>query len=386
MKLIENFCKAEQSLHQQATMATGLEDFGNNKYLEGLRILLKAYDNEAQFSDMGRFAAQAMVVNCLKGRLFTEEGIKQNPACLDQIIKKPIFVIGLPRTGTTILHRLLAQDNDNQGLEYWLGSYPMARPPQQQWQDNLSYQEVERSLQAMREFNPEIQAIHEMTAEGVDECRLLLMHSFANVTFQANATIPSYEHWLYNADFSEVYKQYERALKLIGSHSPEKCWILKDPSHLWSIDALLKKFPDACIVQTHRDPAKLIASVSSLVYTARKMGEPEISPAVVGQQQLEQWQIVLEKAMAVREHFPENFYDVYFDDFMNNPVDVVDKLYQHLGRALSQPTAERLRSWIEENPKGKHGGHTYSPEDFGLSASQILDHYSAYQTQFFGSR
>lgn len=386
MEPIKNFCNAEQSLHQQATMATGLEDFGSDNYLEGLRVLLKAYDEEAQFNDIGRFAAQAMVVNCLKGRLFTEEGIKQNPHCLEHKLEKPIFVIGLPRTGTTILHRLLAQDADNQGLEYWLGTYPMPRPPRQQWQDNLCYQEVDSSLQMMRQLNPDIQAIHEMTAEGVDECRLLLMHSFANVTFQSNATIPSYEQWLYQADFSDIYCQYERALKLIGSQSPDKHWVLKDPSHLWSIDALLKKFPDACIVQTHRDPAKLIASVSSLVYTARKMGEPEISPAAVGQQQLEQWQIVLEKAMTVRERFPENFFDVYFDDFMDDPVKVIDKIYQHVGRTLPQKTAEHLRSWMANNSQGKHGGHNYSPEDFGLTSSQILDHYSSYQNQFFSQR
>jgi hypothetical protein len=386
VKLIENFSRAEQSLHLQATASTGLEDFGSDKYIEGLRVLLKAYDEEARFSDIGRFSAQAMVVNCLKGRLFTEEGIRKNPTCLQQKIIKPIFVIGLPRTRTSILHRLLATDTDNQGLEYWLGSYPMPRPPRTQWPDNLCYQEVDKSLDMMRQLNPEIQAIHEMTAGGVDECRLLLMHSFANVTFQSNATIPSYEQWLYNTDFSEVYCQYERALKLIGADSPEKCWILKDPSHLWSIDALLEKFPDACIVQTHRDPTKLIASVSSLVYAARKMGEPDVSPSMIGQQQLEQWQIVLQKAMAVRERFPNNFYDVYFDDFMDDPVDVVDNLYRHLGRTLSKKTAEQLRSWIAENPQGKHGGHTYSPEEFGLTSSQILDHYSAYQTQFFSQR
>lgn len=386
MEPIKTFLAAEQTLHQQAVAATGHEDFGSNDYLEGLRVLLKAYDDEAQFGDIGGFATQAIVVNCLKGRLFTEAGIKQNPQCLEHKIEKPIFVIGLPRTGTTILHRLLAKDSDNQGLEYWLGTYPLPRPPREQWEENLCYQEVDLSLQMMQQLNPDIQAIHAMTAAGIDECRLLLMHSFANVTFQSNATIPSYQKWLYQADFSGVYTQYERALKLIGSNSPEKRWVLKDPSHLWSIDALLNKFPDACIVQTHRDPVKLISSVSSLVYTARKMGEPDITPEEVGLQQLLQWKTVLEKALEVRKRFPENFFDVYFDDLMEQPLGVVANLYQQLGRSLSSETAEALRQWMDENPRGKHGGHSYSAEDFGLTELQIRDHYHAYQTQFFERR
>tara|TARA_B110000444_G_C18825220_1_gene589933 strand:- start:698 stop:1858 length:1161 start_codon:yes stop_codon:yes gene_type:complete len=386
VELIKNFYDAERYLHQQAIIATGLTDFGDTTYLEGLRVLLNAYENEAQFNDMGRFAAQNMIVSCLKGRLFTEDGIKKNSQCLQQKMSEPIFIIGLPRTGTSILHRLLAQDNNNQGLEYWLGSYPMPRPPREQWQENLRFQEIKNSLQLMQQINPEIESIHKMRADGVDECRLLLMQSFANVTFSANATIPSYEQWLYNTDFTDVYCQYKRALQLIGSHHASKRWTLKDPSHLWSIDALLEKFPDACIVQTHRDPVKIIASVSSLVYASRKIGEPKISPAQVGQQQLEQWQIVLAKAMKVRENFPGKFYDIYFDDFMDDPIDVVKKLYQHLGRTFSVKTAEHLRNWILDNHQRKHGGHKYSPEDFGLSSSEILDHYSAYQTQFFSSR
>lgn len=383
MELIKSFVEAEQTLHDLAVKATGFDDFGPTEYVEGLRILLKAYDNEALFNDKGHFTAQAMLVNCLKGRLLTQAGVKQNPECLDHKIERPIFVVGLPRTGTTILHRLLSQDSNNQGLEYWLGISPMVRPPRKYWTENLCYQEVATSLQMMRELNPDMQAIHEMTVDGVDECRLLLMHSFANVTFQSNATIPSYEQWLYNADMSGVYQQYEKALKLIGTKETDKRWILKDPSHLWAMDRLLERFPDACIVQTHRDPVKLIASVSSLVYTARKIGEPDISAAAIGLQQLEQWKIVLEKAMAVREKFPNNFYDVYFDDFINDPVTVVDNIYTNFGGELRADAAEQLRQWMITNPQGKHGGHQYRPEDFGLTEAQIRDHYGNYQSQFF---
>jgi hypothetical protein len=377
------FVQAERQFHDQAISETGLDDFGSDNYLPGLRALANAYDTEAQFGEIGISHTRAMIVNCLKGRLYTLEGLRRCPDCVEQVIEKPIFIIGLPRTGTTTLHRLLAQLSGNQGLEYWLGCYPMPRPPCNQWPYNPRYQEVVESLQLLRKLSPDMRAIHEMTPEGIDECRLLLMHSFANVTFQANATIPSYEQWLYKADMQGAYDQYASALKLISSTSPGRRWVLKDSSHLWAIESLLKVFPDACIIQTHRDPVEVIASVSSLVYSARKMNEPGISPATVGQQQLEQWSLVLEKAMSARQRNPERFYDVYYENFVADPITAVDQIYSHFGMQLDFESADRLRHWMSSHPQGRHGTHHYKPEDFGLSKDKIRDFYREYQSFFF---
>ena len=243
MKLPPRFTDAVEQLHEEAIKAANLQDFGDNSYLAGLEVLLHAYDETAQFGDIGRYASFASLVNCLKGRLYSREGIKQHPACLQSAIQRPIFVVGLPRTGTTILHRLLAQLPQNQGLEYWLGSYPMPRPPQDEWSNLPAYQEVEASLDMLDEINPEIKAIHEMTTAGVDECRLLFMHCFANVTFQSSARVPDYETWLYQADFAPAYNYYRQCLQLIGSTSPKKRWVLKDPSHMWAHGYPAQYFP-----------------------------------------------------------------------------------------------------------------------------------------------
>ena len=369
-------------MHEAAVAATGLDDFGDNDYCEGLQVLLEAYDNTAQFGDTGRFSCYAMLVNCLRGRLLAQDGIKKLPQCVHNKVEKPLFVIGLPRTGTTILHKLLAQETNNQGLEYWLGSFPQPRPPLEERENNKYFQEIASSLEGLRSLNPDMQTIHEMTVDGVDECRLLLMQSFANVTFQAGATIPDYERWLYQSDLQNAYQLYASSLKLIGSNEPEKRWVLKDPSHLWAMETLLETFPDACIIQTHRDPVKLIASVCSLVMSARTMNEPEASPEAVGAQQLEQWAIVLERSMAVRERYPNRFVDVYFDDFMADPVAVVKNVYLHFGDELSDKTAARMTHWMNQNPQGKHGGHQYSPEAFGLSERKILDRFAHYKSHY----
>lgn len=379
MKLPDRFSTAVDQLHEEACKATRLADFGDDSYLEGLQTLLHAYDETARFGEIGRYASFASLVNCLKGRLHKQQGIKQHPGCLDNPIRQPVFIIGLPRTGTTILHRLLAQLPQNQGLEYWLGSYPMPRPHRKDWSHCATYQEVKLSLDMLDEINPEIKAIHEMTAQGIDECRLLLMHCFANVTFQSSARVPDYEAWLYLADFVPVYEYYYEALQLIGSTSPEKRWILKDPSHMWALDTLLDVFPDALIVQTHRAPEQLIPSVSSLVYSARKMQEPDVCAAEVGQQQLAQWAQVLNAGTEARRSRPGNFMDVYFTDFVENPLSVVEAIYQRLDSPLDTTQVTALAMWLKQNPQGKHGEHRYTAGDFGLCEADIQRQFSDYK-------
>jgi hypothetical protein len=378
----EQFSTAIESLHDEARRATGLNDFGESSYREGLQLLLECYDSSARFGDVGRYSAWAMLLNCLRGRLYAIEGLKQNPQALEQPIVKPLFIVGLPRTGTTILHRLLVSHPQNQGLEYWLGSYPQPRPDVSTWVGHERYQEVEKSLGMLDQINPELKKVHEMTAAGADECRLLLMQSFANVTFQSNATVPRYEQWLYRADMRAAYRLYADTLKLIGLNDPGKRWILKDPSHLWAMDILLDTFPDATVIQTHRDPVRLIPSVCSLVLIAWRMQEPDISPEVVGERQLLQFQTVLDKSLAVRKQQPERFIDVFYEDFVRDPVTQVEKIYRALDEELDAEDAAAMRSWMASHPRGKHGSHSYCAEDFGLSDDLIRETFADYCKYF----
>lgn len=382
----QNFSGSIDHLHQLAAQATGLSDFGAGDYLDALKVLALAYDTEARFSETGKTSASNMILNCLIGRLHAQAGLKAFPECIHRDIVRPLFIVGLPRTGTTVLHKLLALDSDHQAVEFWLGMYPMPRPPRSTWESHPRFREISSALETTYRLCPQLKAIHEMRAEEADECRLLLMQSFANVTFQSSATVPSYEKWLYQANFSPVYRDYKNALNLIGLHSPEKRWVLKDPSHLWSLDTLLVAFPDALIVQTHRDPVNVIASVSSLVSTALAMNEPDMGPHEVGRQQFEQWIRVFGTAMKVRDRHPDNFYDVYFDDFMADPLAVIEGIYDRIGATFSIETQSAIHSWLGANPQQKHGDHRYSPDDFGLSADEIADRFSEYRRRFIQSR
>ena len=379
------FSGAIEQLHEQAVTATGLSDFGSDDYRQGLQVLLDSYDETARFGDVGRHGSWTMLRNCLRGRLHAVDGIRRNPGCRERRIEKPLFIVGLPRTGTTILHRLLASHPANQGLEYWLGSFPQPRPPRADWAENAHFREVENSLAMLDQINPELKAIHEMSAGGVDECRLLLMQSFANVTFQANATVPGYARWLYTADMRPAYQLYADSLRLIGMHAAGKRWVLKDPSHLWSLDVLLDTFPDATVIQTHRDPVALIPSVSSLVFSARRMQEPEISPRDVGLQELEQWQRVLTQSLAVRKKHAGCFIDVHFDNLVRDPVQAVAGIYTQLGESLERETTAQMQGWMRDHPQHKHGEHSYSAADFELEEAVIREQFADY-CAFFGIR
>jgi hypothetical protein len=379
----KHFSLSIEQLHAEAIAATGLKDFGDDSYRPALQVLLDSYDASAELGDLGRYSVWAMLLNCLRGRLLAQQGIKENKDNLQAEISKPLFIVGLPRTGTTILHRLLAADPRNQALEYWLSSFPQPRPPRAEWEQNPRYQEVEHSLQMLDQIAPEMKQIHEMTAAGADECRMLLMQSFVNVTFQANAGVADYEQWLYHADLGPAYALYRDCLRLIGCNDPDRRWVLKDPSHLWAMDTLLETFPDATIIQTHRNPVQLIPSVSSLVLTARRMQEPSVEAAVVGAGELAQWSRVLNKTLQVRRSQPDRFIDVYYEDFVRDPIAVVTDLYAQTATEFEPEIEARMRQWMNDQPANKHGGHSYSAEEFGLTEHGIRTEFEDY-CEFFG--
>jgi hypothetical protein len=314
------------------------------------------------------------IVDVLKGRLYSEYFQHQHPKYAQQKISKPIFIIGLPRSGTTALHKLLAADPGNQGLDYWLGVSPMPRPARQQWTNYAEFQQCDQRLKFIAEMAPQLKEIHDMAADQVDECRLLLMQSFMNVTFQSSAWIPEYEAWLYQADFTQAYQRYKRNLQLIAAgntDSPERRWVLKDPSHLWAPEAVLKTFPDACIIQLHRDPCALIPSVASLVYTSRQMIEPDIDKHRVGRRELKQWSQLLNNLDRFRQANPSvPVYDMRMEDLQKNALAEIGKAYQHFDIALSDAAVQGIQTWQSNKPKSS-GAHRYTAEEFGLSAAEI---------------
>ncbi len=375
--------ESEDALHEMARKATGLDDFGDPSYQEGLRVLLRAYDREARLTPFGRVMVDQQLVGILKNRLFAQKAWAEDPDLLKHQIRRPIFILGLPRTGTTALHHLLGQDPGIQVLEYWLAAAPAPRPPRGAWERNPHFKQAVRDLKTMYFLDPSLKTMHVMTADGPEECRHLLMQSFTDDTFDCNSTIPSYSEWYAAHDMASTYARHRDLLKLIGAPTPQRRWVLKYPVHMRNLSTVFSIHPDACIVQTHRDPAKVIPSLASLVAGWRGIYEDAPDRHAIAAWQLELWARGMEHALDVRrKRGPAQFFDLHFREILSDPVGAVCRLYAHFGLTFD-PTAERnMRRWHAENPQGKHGEHRYRAEDFGLDERAIAERYAVYIEHF----
>jgi hypothetical protein len=382
------FVESIDALHAKAAAAAGVTapadgDFGDPSYREGLRVLCEAYDRESKLTPFGRMLVEQQLIGILRNRLVAERTWRERPEILDLEIRKPIFVLGLPRTGTTALHHLVGQDPRIQVLEYWLAAAPAPRPPRERWESDPRFKEAARGLKMTYYLDPDLKAIHLMTAEGPEECRHLLQQTFTDDTFDCNATIPSYSAWYGAHDMRDAYVRHRDLLKLIGSPTPERRWVLKYPVHMGNLEKLLEIYPDACIVQTHRDPAKVMASICSLVAGWRAIYEDGVDRRAVAEWQLDLWSSRLMRAMEVRgRRDPAQFFDLGFRDVVADPVSAIERMYAHFGVEHDEGAIDRIRAWRRENPPGKHGEHRYTAADFGLTGDAIADRFASYMKHF----
>ncbi len=374
-----SFREAEEALHREAREACGFDDFGDDEYLPGLRTLLESLDTEARLTSVGRMVVRSMIVEALVARLHTAHGRARFPECRDAPVAGPLVIVGLPRTGTTALQHLLAQSPDLQGLELWLASTPKPRPPREAWARDAGFRACDERMRFVAERSPDLQAIHPMAADLPDECWRLLSQSFAHSSWQANTNVPGYARWWASCDMRPAYRQHRRNLELIGHREPERRWLLKDATHLFALDAFLDVYPDAMIVQTHRDPLKLVPSVCSLCWAARRPLNESEDRARFGRATLELWERAILAAHRVRQgRSPEQFYDLPFERFASDPLGAVRDIHAYFDLPYDDEAEAAIRGFRERNPPGKHGEHAYALEDWGLDAGEIRERFRPY--------
>lgn len=378
-----SFGDSDAALHEEAVRAGGSDDFGDPSYRDALRVLLDAYDREAKLHDAGQAATRANLVQLLTTRLrsqaqLTNAAVERAAAA----IRRPIIVLGLVRTGSTALHHLLAQDPQLQVLEYWLAARPRPRPPRATWQGEPDYQAAAAEIEAMYAFDPGLRKIHLMAPDLAEECRHFLAQSFTDDSFEVNATVPSYTAWYEGGHHVATYRRHRRLCGLLGGDDPRR-WVLKYPVHLKHLAALLAAYPDACIVQTHRDPAQVMASYVELIAGFRAIFERDIDRAAIASEQLEVWAAGAERAMAVRAaHDPGQFHDVFFRDFVADPIRAVRGIYARFGLTLSAEAEARMRAWQGGDPDGAHAKPRRAADDLGIPPAVIHDRFAAYLRYF----
>lgn len=377
------FVDLEDRLHEEAAEKAWCDDFGDPSYRQALRYLLRAYDEEARFTADGRNAARYDLVDTLVKRLRSEKLCREHAADLEYEIRRPIVILGLVRTGSTALHYLMGQDPGLQALPFWLAENPQPRPPRGEWEAHPNFRRTVRQLNAIYADDPSRKSMHFMGADLPEECRHLLAQSFTDDRYIVSNTIPSYARWYENNEHPQSYARHARLTRLIGSREPQRRWLLKYPVHLRQLRCLLRTYPDACVVQTHRDPWTVLRSYTSMVASYRSFFEGEVDRAAIAREQMASWAGAAERAIAVREDFPgARFYDLHFRDFMADPIAAVKKIYAAFDQEWSAEGAAALRAWQQANPQGAHGEHQYRDEPIGIRREEVYDRFAAYMRHY----
>lgn len=367
-------------LHASATKLTGLDDFGSDddNYREALQVLLDSYQREADLTVLGSKMNRFFLRGALVARLLSEAAWKQYPTYADVSVTQPIFVTGLPRTGTTVLHRLLGADPAHQGLHLWLAEFPQPRPPRDTWESNPWYRQLDAQFTKAHEENPEYTGLHFMAAYELEECWQLLRQSLHSVSYETLAHLPTYARWLSKQDWTPSYQRHRRNLQLIGMNDAEKRWVLKNPSHLFALDALLATYPDALVIQTHRPVETIMASMCSLSQHTAEEWSTTFQGARIGADAMETWSRGLERFNTVRAQCdPAQFCDVDYHDLIADPLGTVADVYRHFDLTLTDEARKAMEDSHAESQTGARAPkHRYSLADYGLTVDAVKERFA----------
>jgi hypothetical protein len=362
-----------ESVMADAQKKSGLRDFGDERFVEPLGVLLEALRNEAPLSAFGRLVSRHFLVQMLIGRLRLEELYQQHPEIEDEVIERPIIVAGLPRTGTTHLFNLLSQDPTLRWIPYWEGLEPIPDPNEKPGKDGRDprIKRGEGTLKFLEWIMPLFNAMHEFTPEGPHEEIQLLAMDFTSVLFESSWHIPSYSEWYKQADRLPTYAFLKRCLKALQFLRRNERWLLKTPEHLMNLGPLVETFPDATFVQTHRDPVRITASLSVMIAYGARMQQRGVDPREVARFWSARTEDFLRASVVDRHRLPASqVVDVHFNEFMADMKGTVRRVLEHAGREYTDATDSAIDRFVAENPRGKHGLVDYRLDDLGIDLEE----------------
>ena len=351
----------------------GSDDFGEAGWEEGLDRLADSLQLEGRLSELGVEVAAGDLTGYLVNRLRLTAWRTAHPEVADEGIDQPVIVVGQPRTGTTILFDLLAQDPALRAPLTWEVDQPVPPPEPATYDTDPRIEVSDATLQMADLLIPGFTDFHPLGARLGQECVRITAGDFKSMIFGTQYRVPTYNRWLLDeADLTSAYRYHRRYLQHLQSGGVRGQWLLKSPAHLWHLDALAAEYPDAVVVQTHRDPLKVIASVSALVAHLRRMASDETSVEETAAEYADDIFVGLDRGIGARERgvFPEGQeVDVHFADFVADPLATIARLYTAMGRNLTDEAADAMRAFLAANPgDGGGGGTRYRWADTGLDA------------------
>ncbi len=374
------------ALLEEASRATGLTDFGGEAFLEPYRIFVAALEREARLNLLGRVLARGDVLNWLENRLQLADWRKRHPEIARQPVERPIFITGLPRTGTSILHELLGQDPVNRVPLHWEVRHPCPPPERSSYSSDPRIERSHREVDFWNLVVPEYNSMHELGGHIPVECVQIMAHEFRSEELPGRHQVPTFAAWLAQSDMRPAYEFHRRVLQHLQWRCPGACWVLKAPSHLTALPALLSVYPDARVVWTHRDPLVVIPSVASILYSTAWVRSDEVdAERLLGWFTGETCERLLDGATSLRESGAidsRQLFDVRYADLMRDPLGTIAGIYDHFGLALGAEAEARMRRYLDQKPRGKHGAHRYSFADTGLDRDAERRRFTAYQARY----
>jgi hypothetical protein len=360
----------------------GLDDLGADTWSEGLHRLVDSLQREARLTEVGEIILGAQIEMSLVNRLQVVDWHRSNPQAVTRRIDSPVFILGLPRTGTTLLSYLLDADDANRSLLRWESFAAVPPPDRRTMTADPRFETAQGEMDALYEAAPQFKAIHYETAAGPTECVTLLGQDFRSVHYETLANIPSYGSWHESCDMSPAYEWHRSVLQVLQWSWPGR-WVLKSPCHNLALDALDRVYPDARFVCTHRDPTTVVGSLASLVSVLSGLGTEHDFDGYIGRRWLDLATTMIDRFLAFRDRSdPDRFIDIDYRVLAADPLATARGVYDRLGWPWTTQAEQAMVAFVDDNPKGRFGSHHYDLAHFGLDPADVGERFAVYRQRF----
>ncbi len=379
---MSDYIYTDEALVEAARQKTGLTDLGDEKFREGLSVLCETLEKSAGMSEAGRAQNWKRFEKLLEMRLKIQDAWNRHPEVLEREIRKPFFLTGLPRTGTSALFNLLGMDPATRPLLLWESFFPDPIEGHPKGEPDPRYVAMKAANEQMRDQNKDFSKIHSTGADKPEECVLLMAATFEHVLMGIEPLMEPYRSFFEGRDLHRAYAWYKDVLKLLDWQRPGDRWLLKSPAHLWALDVLVDQYPDCCVILTHRNLADVFGSYCSMMNAVFAMNSctpiEGLGPVV-----LEHIATSLERGLEARERTdPSRFIDVRFDDFIADNMGTAQRIYDHFELPLDGEARATMEAHVASHPMGKHGKHEYDLEQYGLTLDMIRDRLGSYAERY----
>ena len=370
----------------RARKNTGLADLGPDSFREPLQRLVASLESDAGLHPLGRSIAATQLVSNLENRLHLHDWIAREPTITQGAVSRPILIVGMARTGTSILHELFGQDPSVRVPASWEVLTPAPPPERASYANDPRIALCDESLAQTERLIPDFRRMHRMAAHLPQEDVAMTALEFTSMLFEASFRLPSYTAWFHHeADMAPAYRIHRKFLQLLQWRCPAERWVLKTPGHLWSLEACLAEYPDACLVQTHRDPLSVLSSLTSLCTTLRALASDTVDPHDIARE----WQalndIAYDASIDARESGlvdPSRVIDIHFAEFMSDPFVKIREIYEKFDMEFTPAAEARMRRYLETHTTEEHGKHRHRFEDTGLVLGEARERVKRYQEYF----